>query len=139
MIVLNLVLTSMLTCLIWIIQIVHYPSFRFINVDTFTNFEAFHTKSISFIVLPLMLGELAVCLYLLLNFPLSPLTITQAALVALIWLSTFCLSVPCHNLLKERFDSKTIEKLIYTNWPRTILWSVKLIISTYLYIEVIYE
>ncbi len=139
MIVLNLVLSSMLTCLIWIVQIVHYPSFRFVKVDAFTNFEAFHSKSISFIVMPLMISELAVSLYIFFYYPYSLFTVALLVIVSMIWLSTFLLSVPCHNILRERFDSETIEKLIFTNWPRTILWSAKFIISAYLYIEVIYE
>jgi hypothetical protein len=45
--------------------------------------------------------------------------------VILIWLSTFVLSVPCHSRLNLGFCQKTVFKLVATNWPRTIIWSLR--------------
>jgi hypothetical protein len=41
-------------------------------------------------------------------------------------MSTFLVSVPLHNLLQKERNSKIIERLILTNWPRTILWTLRL-------------
>ena len=139
MIILNLILSSMLTCLIWIVQILHYPSFKFVDKNHFVEFEAFHTKSISFIVLPLMLLEITVSSLLLYQNPRSVLTLGSCLLLAFIWGTTFLVSVPCHNILSTGFDLTTIEKLVSTNWIRTISWSMKMILSIYLYIGVTYE
>lgn len=113
--------------LIWTIQVVHYPSFHFIDSKKFINFEKFHSKSISLIVMPLMLIEIIVASLLVLyrgnNFDW-----TFLAIVLLIWLSTFVLSVPIHNKLSFGKDSELIRKLVITNWPRTILWTLKVII-----------
>ncbi len=139
MLVTNLIVSSMLCCLIWIIQILHYPSFRFVEQKNFTNFEAFHTKSISYIVMPLMLIELAVSVYLAYTSPDNTLILSSMIIVVLIWLSTFIFSVPCHHHLEKEYNSVVIEKLISTNWPRTIGWTLKLILAVSLIKGVIYE
>ena len=139
MLVANLIVSSMLCCLIWIIQILHYPSFRFVDQKAFTHFEAFHTKSISLIVLPLMLTELAIAINLVFKNPGNYLFQMSLGLVLLMWFSTFFLSVPCHNLLQKNYDSQIIEKLIYTNWPRTLGWTLKLIFAVRFMKGVTYE
>lgn len=113
-------LTSGLVVLIWIIQILHYPSFRFVRSEEFPVFSRFHANRISLIVIPLMFLELALALY-----NLRPLIIL---LVAGVWLSTFLLQVPCHNKLTVGHDPRVVDRLISTNWIRTILWTLKLII-----------
>ena len=44
---------------IWVIQLVHYPSFHFINKKDYEQFQDFHMKRITYIVMPTMLIELA--------------------------------------------------------------------------------
>ncbi len=51
----------------------------------------------------------------------------------LIWLSTFLLSVPCHEHLAKTDMNETsliekIQRLVKTNWPRTILWTLRSIV-----------
>ena len=55
---LNVISAFLLTGVIWTIQLVHYPSFHFIDKLSFTNFHNFHERRISIIVMPLMLIEL---------------------------------------------------------------------------------
>lgn len=114
--------SSGLVVLIWIIQILHYPAFRFVRNEEFTAFSRFHGHRISQIVIPLMFLELALALY----YP-RPVIIL---LVTGVWLSTFFLQVPCHNKLTLGHDPRIVDRLISTNWIRTILWTVKLIILT---------
>lgn len=129
----------MLAALIWVIQVVHYPSFRFVDESRFSSFHSFHSKSISYLVMPLMLVELVVTATLIFKLPSNLLVLTSSLLLAVIWASTFLLSVPCHNSLRKKHDPKIIEKLIKTNWIRTILWTTKMIMAVYLYIEVTHE
>lgn len=49
-------------------------------------------------------------------------------LVVLIWLSTFFIQVPIHQKLLVKKDFFLIEKLNRTNWIRTILWSIKIVL-----------
>ena len=57
--------TFFLTGLIWVIQLVHYPAFRFVESSAFINFERLHTQRISLIVIPLMFTELLSGVYLI--------------------------------------------------------------------------
>jgi hypothetical protein len=119
MMILEILVSASLFILIWIIQILHYPSFLFVDKTQFQSFELFHTKRITFIVAPLMILELIIGI---LNFH-----VITTGIIVLIWLSTFFIQIPCHDKLKLGYDQQIIEKLIRTNWIRTILWTAKLI------------
>ena len=60
----NLAVSWALVGLIWTIQLVHYPSFSFVAEDHFLEFHRHHTRSITWVVMPLMLVELALAFYL---------------------------------------------------------------------------
>ncbi len=122
----NIIISSILLGLILVIQFVHYPSFYFIAKKDFDLFTRHHSKSISLIVIPLMLFEASLAFALVFLSSQLELTLFNLSLVLFIWMSTFCLSVPCHQKLNDGKNTKTIEKLIITNWPRTILWAIKL-------------
>lgn len=129
----------MLAMLIWIIQVVHYPSFRFVDEKRFSSFHSFHSRSISYLVMPLMILELIVTATLVSKLPTNLLVIASALITAGIWSLTFFVSVPCHNILSKTHDPKTIDKLIKTNWPRTFLWTSKMVLAVYLYIKATHE
>ena len=124
----HLLVTYALLGLIWTIQLVHYPSFRFVEENSFTSFEQFHTKSIAIIVMPLMLVELTLVTILPFIFGFEDRYLISFLIVVLIWMSTFFLSVPCHERLSRGKDLVTIERLVLTNWPRTVLWSLKAVL-----------
>jgi hypothetical protein len=42
--------------------------------------------------------------------------------VIILWLVTFIFSVPLHNKLLQGKDHLHIQKLVRTNWIRTLLW-----------------
>jgi hypothetical protein len=122
---LHLLASFALVGLIWTIQVVHYPSFYYIKDDEFTRFEHFHSKSITFIVAPLMSIELICGCILFIRDWSSYIWILNILCILLIWLVTVFVSIPCHNKLLESKDTKAIERLIKTNWIRTALWSLK--------------
>jgi hypothetical protein len=115
-----------LTGLIWTIQTVHYPSFAYVSKEEFLTFSQFHQKSITYIVAPMMIVELfSTSVLYLQNFGDWKLGLLALSVV-LVWASTFALSVPLHNQLTlEGYNIETIQQLVKTNWPRTILWSLK--------------
>jgi hypothetical protein len=45
-------------------------------------------------------------------------------LVAIALGSTIFLSVPLHARMARTFDSSTGPRLVLTNWPRTIAWTL---------------
>jgi hypothetical protein len=54
--------------------------------------------------------------------------VANAVLIVLIWLCTFLLSVPLHNRLGQKRDVEKIRRLVATNWPRTVAWSLRTMI-----------
>ena len=125
---LNVISAFLLTGVIWTIQIVHYPSFHYIDKLSFTNFHNFHERRISIIVMPLMLIELITSIALYIHNMWSIIFALNLLIVGLIWCSTFFVQVPIHSILSEKRDKNLIEKLVNTNWIRTICWSLRGII-----------
>jgi hypothetical protein len=56
--IINLIISLIATGLIWTIQLVHYPSMKFVPEERFISFHNFHSKRISILAIPIMLIEL---------------------------------------------------------------------------------
>ena len=123
----NFISTSVMVGIIWIIQLLHYPSFHFINEKKYVEFQYFHMRRISFIVIPAMLIEFASA-SLLAYFFRSSLTIILLALLLGIWGITFIFFTNMHQKLTTGYDQTTVDTLVKINWSRTALWSLRLII-----------
>lgn len=124
--------TLMMTGLIWFVQVVHYPLFARVGESAFTVYAAQHQRLTTTIVGPLMLVEALTAAWLALRPPegVSPaLTIVGLALVALLWLSTAFMQVPCHRRLSLGFDARIGRRLVRTNWLRTAAWSARSVIA----------
>lgn len=119
--ILQVMVDSGLVVLIWLVQLIIYPSFRYTDEKEFISWHHRYTGLIGVIVSPLMLlqagGEIWVAL------TQDPRWV-RISTIALIWTSTFTLSVPCHRRLHSVGKNMVIiRRLIVTNWPRTLLWS----------------
>ena len=55
-------------------------------------------------------------------------------IVLLIWLSTFMIQVPFHNILSKGKDSNIISKLTLSNWLRTFLWTIRSILMVMIFL-----
>lgn len=118
-----------LLVLIWLVQLIIYPSFRYIRQDDFVVWHKKYTLMITFVVGPLMLGQAGLVLVQLYTTP-GPAVIASAALILLIWLSTFLQAVPTHEQLAGGQNiAVLVEKLISVNWPRTVLWTLVFILG----------
>ena len=115
---------------IWIIQLIHYPSFTFISPSDFSQFHARHTFVMGILVGPVMIVEFLAAAWLL-SEQNNILTVANFCLVAALWLLTFLVSVPLHNKLADGIDFTVINSLIKTNWPRTLLWTAKALIASF--------
>lgn len=136
---LNSVLIANIFCsfalfgLIWCVQMVHYPFFLRSDQINFIEHIAFHKNRISFIVVPLMITELVTSgILAFLSEQHAVLNIFGFIIIILIWLVTFTIQVPLHGKLSNGYDKPAAQKLIKTNWIRTILWSFKSFSSLYL-------
>ncbi len=131
----NLFSAFAMTGIIWLIQLTHYPSFRYVEMKAWPQFHTFHTGSITLVVAPLMMAQLLSSITLLfsplfLNYKF--LLIINLALVCVVFIATAFISVPIHNKIAEFFDSSLIESLILTNWIRTISWTLNSVLLIYL-------
>lgn len=128
----HLAATWALVGLIWTIQVLQYPIFAKVGESAFGGYHAAHSARITVIVLPLMLWELASAVLLVsavaapisTSIPLSARWL-GLALVAVIWISTFALQVPQHNLLSSGFDAVAHQRLVASNWIRTVAWTLR--------------
>lgn len=123
-----IVSTLFMTGLIWFVQVVHYPLFQKVGVEAFKTYETLHTIRTGWVVMPVMVLELFSTLALLFYRPASipPVIVTILVVLTIgIWLSTAFVQVPLHNKLVQDFDSAAINKLVNSNWIRTMLWSIK--------------
>lgn len=131
--VLTLMINSGLCVLIWIVQLVVYPSFRHYSEAEIKYWHPIYTVQITYIVLPLMLSQLGVYIYTATSTSSWP-TLLILALVLATWLATFLISVPLHRAIDQQTDSMPArEKLIQTNWIRTIIWTLILVLSVVFY------
>ncbi len=120
--------TLAMTGLIWFVQIVHYPLFSYAAGPSFPEFARHHQRRTGWIVGPLMLGEAATALLLLLH-RIDGWTLTGAALLGIAWLSTALLQIPRHRRLAAGFDPATGQSLVRTNWVRTAAWTARAAIA----------
>ncbi len=110
--------------IIWFVQIVHYPLFSYIPFEARTHYAGHHQKKISWLVIPGMLIELG-SLCLLFNHLDRVTWLGLMGLLTVIWASTFCLQVPCHQRLLNSPTDAVCKRLTLTNWIRTICWTLK--------------
>jgi len=132
---LNLISTWYMVGLIWLIQLVHYKLFDRVGRDVFAAYAVEHARLITPIVGIPMLVEIATAGYLVVTPPAGVdkgFLTTGFAMVLLLWAATAFLSVPCHNILAGGFDSVAYQRLVGTNWIRTILWSARGVLMAYL-------
>ncbi len=125
----HLISTSMMVAIIWIVQILHYPTFKFVDRKKYEDFQDFHMKRISYLIIPIMLVEICsgVMVLILDSSLYSPFGISIMLLI-FIWVLTVLLFSKVHSYLLKGYDEDSINKLISLNWIRTISWTVRLII-----------
>ncbi|MEM6893962.1 MAG: hypothetical protein AAF554_09750 [Bacteroidota bacterium] len=112
--------------LIWMVQLVIYPSFLFYTTADLITWHKTYTVRITIIVMPLMVGQLFLALYALYE-ELSVISVARGILILLIWILTFLIFVPIHNNIQAgKFDTLLLRKLVQSNWFRTLLWTLVL-------------
>ncbi len=131
--------TFAMTGLIWLIQLVQYPLFDRVGREAFCEYEREHCRRITPLVLPLMTTELISSLWLGLHplAGLESLLHSGAALAVALWVSTFLMQVPLHNRLSREFQATDHRRLVWSNWLRTVIWSVRSVILLIVLREVI--
>ena len=134
MLILHLIATSVMVGVIWVIQLVHYPSFHFVELKQYTTFQRFHMARISYVVIPVMLTELFTLILIVISMDqIDTLVLASAVLLIFIWLMTAVFFSSAHQKLTLGYDQTVVDKLVKLNWGRTLLWTLRLLlISIYM-------
>lgn len=124
-----------LVVLVWLVQLVIYPSFHFFGNDGLHRWHTIYTSKVTLVVLPLMAGQLLSHSFgLFHHFDLFRSFIYL--LVVSNWIITFMYAIPAHQKIGKGNDvSTSIDLLLRINWIRTILWSLIFILSLILHQE----
>ena len=117
-----------LTVLIWLVQLVVYPGFEFYSTHHLSAWHKQYTSRITWIVFPLMTGQLGLLLYQLVNEP-SLYSLASGAMIAVVWMITFLYFIPAHRRISKGETGKYLKDMIRINWWRTLLWTFVLLVS----------
>lgn len=135
---LQLLATAFMCGIIWFVQAAHYPLFRNIGLVEFTGYHRNYLERVKFIVIPAMLIEMVCAMALPIMAPSLWSNSTYQiclGLLAIIWISTFLLQAPLHDVLRREFEPYEHRLLVQTNWIRTIGWSLRGILLTWLFLD----
>jgi hypothetical protein len=127
----NFVATCVMTGVIWFVQWVHYPLLATVPVDRAIETAISHQRRTGQVLAIPMAVEGFTTLGLLIGRPdgvqfLWP--IAGAALLAVALGCTVFLSVPLHEKMATNPTSDVGRRLVVTNWPRTIAWTLRAVV-----------
>ncbi len=120
--------------LIWLVQLVIYPSFKFYQKQDLMQWHKLYVIKIAYVVMPLMIGQLS--LAIVQTFTIFNLYhLVMLILIILVWISTFFQFLPMHNRVSfGEADSLILDQLIRKNWLRTSLLTVIFLVNLFQYI-----
>lgn len=131
--IIKIIIDSLIFMLILLVQIVIYPCFHSISDEFFSNWHFNYMKTISLVIGPLMIIQAIIISYQCINVR-DIISILSLLSVLVVWITTISISVPCHNALQTSgYNTIIVDRLINTNWIRTISWLITLILSVFNY------
>ena len=127
--ILKLLIDFGLVILIWMIQLMVYPSFKYLSNDKLLNWHKKYTFRIACIVIPLMFAQLIIYTFQAYTFQ-TTYHVLGLFIVLLLWIITFWQFVPLHKAISNNtYTDKSLHDLVRKNWDRTGLWTVLFILG----------
>ncbi|NNE77226.1 MAG: hypothetical protein HKN31_09160 [Pricia sp.] len=118
-----------LVVLIWLVQLVIYPSFKFYANEELLMWHKLYVSRIALVVIPLMIGQIIISAVQL-TMSQSLYTVGSFLIVVFLWIFTFTHFAPLHKRIsKSSANAAKIEKLVKRNWGRTILWTLVFVLE----------
>lgn len=127
----NVAATFVMVGVIWFVQHVHYPLLATFTLDQAPRVAVDHQRRTGHVVGLPMAVEGVSTLVLLVTRPDDVSNVWPwmgAVLLAVALGSTVFWSVPLHARMAANPDSDTGRRLVVTNWPRTVAWSVRAVV-----------
>ena len=119
----SLLIDAGLVVLIWMVQLVIYPSFTHYSPENLFKWHQKYTTRLAFVVIPLMLSQLVLAIVAV-SYQLNMVHSCSLLIVLFLWVFTFTSFAPLHHKISEGNTSQSIlQLLIRRNWIRTFLWS----------------
>jgi hypothetical protein len=114
----NLALAAYMTGVIWVVQVVLYPSFALVGEADRAAYHAAHSRRITPVVAPAMLAHPLVALALLAERPgvLAAVNLALAGGLLLVTATVFA-------RLHARLTRSTVDRLVRRNAPRAVAWT----------------
>ena len=125
---LGLVATCYMTGIVWFAQVVHYPLLGAPHrTNDFTVFAEEYQRRTFRVVMPGLAAEALSTVLLLVLWP-SLQSAAGAVCLALIWWLTFFYQIPYHRTLAQGYCATTHQRLVRSNLPRSILWTIRSVV-----------
>jgi hypothetical protein len=114
----NLALAAYMTGVIWVVQVVLYPSFALVGEADWAAYHAAHSRRITPVVAPALLAHPLVALALLAERPgvLAAVNLALAGGLLLVTATVFA-------RLHARLTRSTVDRLVRRNAPRAVAWT----------------
>jgi len=119
----RLIIDFGLVILIWMVQLIVYPSFLYYKDTELITWHTEYTPRITKIVAPLMFAQFGLPVFGLFQ-GLTAYSKLYAALVISMWLLTIIIFIPIHEKIQGGSASTDLlQRLVRTNWYRTAVWT----------------
>jgi hypothetical protein len=119
----SLLIDAGLVVLIWLVQLIIYPSFTYYKPENLFKWHQKYTTRLAFVVIPLMLSQLVLAIVAVFC-KLNIVSICSLLIVLFLWIFTFVSFAPLHfKISKKNTNQNILQLLIRRNWIRTFLWS----------------
>ena len=125
-----------LVVLIWMVQLIIYPSFLRYESHSLEKWHLTYTGRITVIVAPLMMVQIALAGYLLiLGGSYDLLETTAIAFIILNWLLTFFVFIPFHQKIDVQPADRNVQRrLVQSNWIRVVLFCLTFVCHVFYYL-----
>ncbi|WP_124981502.1 hypothetical protein [Nonlabens xiamenensis] len=115
-----------LLVLIWMVQLLIYPSFLHFEREGLRHWHVIYTKKITVIVAPMMIIQIVLAAYnIIVMDHFETIKIIHGLLVLSTWLLTMMVFVPLHQRIDAQEDNTSeCLNLVKQNWWRVLQWNL---------------
>ena len=136
----NFAATAVMMGVIWFVQWVHYPLLATVSVDRAVETAVNHQRRTGQVLAIPMAAEGVTTLWLLTSRPDAVSLVLPwlgAVLLAVALGSTVFVSVPLHAKMATNPTADVGQRLVVTNWPRTIAWTARTVVCAAMLLQVV--